>query len=151
MSEPHHVPTNPRARAELLREVEHHPMHAGIVVRYPGGITARLAHAGGFNLRWKEALLDEVRPHAVALQAQGEDTSDDLAFAILARAYARAVVLELSGPEVPAAGDVDAVSAWLLADRELFEDWIAIAEDPSNYPTAGLKEARVYGDAEGFR
>jgi len=147
-----YIPNNPVARAELLKEVQGRPEHAGITVSYPGDVRMKLARAGGFNLRWKEALLAEVEPYRMAMRAAGDDFSDEASFTILARTYARAVILELEGPGVPDdVHDVDAVTAWLLADEVLFGDIRTIAEDPENYPYAGLKEARIYGDPSSIR
>lgn len=123
---------NPVARSELVREVEALPEHAGVNVQYPGGYRIRLARAGGFNLRYKPVLLEEIAPHRLAFAA--EEVSDDVAHAILARAMARACILELEGPEgTPDAADADAVAAWLLEDEERLLDLQAVAEDPENF------------------
>lgn len=128
-----------REAREALRDVnESHQEFRGAWVSYPGGRRYLVARAGGYNHRFPTALAAALEPYKMALAADA--LTDETADRILARTYARAVVLDWEGEDLPEHSE-EAAEAHLLDDRDAFADLRAIAEDPENY----REQPRTYG------
>ncbi len=114
----------------------------GIRIEYPGDIVMVLARAGGTNASFLAVLAAEVKPYKLAISA--DRLTEGTSARILAVTYARAIIKNLKGPRCPKAGDVPAVTEWLLADIERFDDIRALAEKGEHYVDQAGKQI-VYG------
>ncbi len=112
----------------ILVDIE---VEEGVHVRF------RIARAGGWNVRFKDAFSEGVEPHQLAIE--GEQLSVNAAQHILATVYAEAVVLEWWGDNLPEFTSEN-VRLWLIRHRPVLEHIVEVAEEPAYFADGGIIE-----------